>query len=97
MKTSDYLLQRLFRAASKARRSDPESMPAGLNARVLSQWRRLEWEDEISRLLPVFQRAVLCASAVMLLSVGWGWTAGSQESAGHTALANYAMKVQLSP
>ena len=54
-------------------------------------------EDEFALLAALFRRGVVFASLIMVLSMGWGWMQGRSENTGETALANYAMNIQLPP
>jgi hypothetical protein len=89
-------LQRLLKAAAGAKRDHVEAMDPAIAARVLSQWRIVDGED-LAPLLMLLRRAVLYSALVMMLSLGCIWAAGRSESASQTALANYAMKIQLPP
>ena len=97
MKDSSDPLQRLFRAAASANKASPVSPPPALASRVLSHWRDAADEGEFAALASLFRRAVACAAGIMVLSIGWGWMQSRAENPGETALANYALNIQLPP
>jgi hypothetical protein len=97
MKDSGDPLQRLFRAAASANKTSPISPPLALDNRVLSQWRDAADEGEFAALASLFRRAVACAACIMVLSIGWGWMQSRADNSGETALANYALNIQLPP
>lgn len=90
-------LQRLFRAAATAPRESPAAPAPALENRALSSWRAAAGEDDLVVLASLFRGAVACAACVMVLSIGWGWVNSRAENSGETALANYALNVQLPP
>ena len=54
-------------------------------------------QDEFDLLANLLRRAVVFASLIMVLSIGWGWMQSRSANASETALANYAMNIQLPP
>lgn len=97
MKTSNDPLQRLFRAAALASKEKPSAPPSALENRVLARWRNAGIEDEFDLLANLLRRAAVFASLIMVLSMGWGWMQSRSENGSETALANYAMNIQLPP
>lgn len=97
MKMSNDPLQRLFRAAAMASNEIPAAPPAALENRVMARWRNAEAEDEFDLLANLLRRAAVFASLIMVLSMGWGWMQSRSENDSETALANYAMNIQLPP
>jgi hypothetical protein len=97
MKTPDDPLPRLFRAAALAPEGVPVSPPIHLENRFIVQWRNSENEDESAIFFDLLRPALLFAGCILLLSIGWNWTQSSNENASETALANYAMNIQLPP
>lgn len=97
MKKSDDPLQRLFRAAAMASNEVPDSPPSNLEDRFIARWRNSEIEDESALLVNLLRRAVVFAGCILALSVGWNWMQSRNENAAETALANYAVNIQLPP
>jgi hypothetical protein len=97
MKQSHDPLQRLFRAAALASKEMPAAPPAALENRVMARWRNAGIEDEFDLFATLLRRAVVFASLIMVLSIGWGWMQSRSENASETTLANYAMNIQLPP
>ena len=97
MKSFDRSLQKLLDAAARAPKEAPSQLPFALEARVLARWRSLEMEDEFDQLVNLFRRAVVFGSLIMILSIGGSWLQNRSESASLTALASYAMTIQLPP
>ena len=97
MKDSGDPLQRLFRAAASANKASPASPPPALASRGLSHWQDAADAGEFAALASLFRRAVACAACIMVLSIGWSWMQGRADNTGETALANYAMNIQLPP
>lgn len=95
MNESDHSLQKLLNAAAQVRSELPESPPFAVEAAVIAQVRSAPREDEFAALLRLFRRATVFAVVVMTLSAAWHHF-GTKNSAGATALANYAM-MQLPP
>ncbi|MFO1475868.1 MAG: hypothetical protein U1F98_04370 [Verrucomicrobiota bacterium] len=89
-------LDRLLRSAKRAKPAVPDSLPFGLEARVLSEWRRAPAAEDVSLAL-LFRRAIVCASLIMALSAGCYWVSRLQESPSKTVLTNYVLTVQLEP
>lgn len=97
MMNSNEPLPRLFRAAALATKELRASPSSALENRILIQWRNIEGEDEFAALANLFRRAVAFAACVMLLSAGWDWTQSHTDRSATTALANYALNLQLPP
>jgi hypothetical protein len=97
MKKSHDPLQRLFRAAALAPKEIPAAPPVALENRVMARWRNAGIEDDFDLLATLLRRAVVFASLIMVLSMGWGWMQSRSANASETTLANYAMNIQLSP
>lgn len=97
MKPSDHLLQRLFRAASRAPRETDESMPRFLENRLLTHWRSAGGLEEFPSLGALFRWAILYAAIIMILSIGCSWVESRRESISKTGLVNYALTIQLPP
>jgi hypothetical protein len=71
MNHAEFCLQRLFRAARRARSPLPVEVPFALEARVLGAWRRgLDAEEDEAGLLPIVQKAFLCACAILVITAG---------------------------
>ena len=96
MRKSEDPLQRLFRAAALAPREAAELSPAIQN-RVLAELRRPAAADEFDLLANLLRRAVVFAGVIMVLSIGVSWMQSRSENDRGTALANYAMKMELTP
>ena len=91
-------LQRLLKAAAQAPKAAPVTPPFALETRVLAQWRAAAGEDEFAFLTKLFRHAIVYASLVMLLSIGWNFLEKSKgATASTTALAEYAMTMKLPP
>jgi hypothetical protein len=97
MKKSDDPLPRLFRAATMAPDEAAAPPPFDLENRLIAQWRNAGTEDESALLVHLLRSAVLFAACIMVLSMGWNWMQSSNENAAETALANYALNIQLTP
>jgi hypothetical protein len=97
MKKSDDPLPRLFRAAALASKEAPGSPPCNLEDRLIARWRKSESEDESALLVNLLRPALLLAGCIMVISLGWAWMQSSNENTAETALANYAMNIQLPP
>jgi hypothetical protein len=96
MNPLDHSFQRLLDAAAKARVEMPGPLPGSFEARVLAQWRTAGAEDEFLVLAGMFRRAAIFAALIMALSAGWNYLE-NRSDAGTTALASYAIKMQLPP
>jgi hypothetical protein len=97
MKNPDKALKRLFRAAALASKEIPAAPPASMENRVLARWRNAGSEDEFDLLAHLLRRGVVFAGLIMILSMGWGWMQSRSENASETALATYALNIQLPP
>ena len=97
MKKSDDAMQRLFRAAALTSKEMSAAPPIAVENRVMARWRDAGIEDEFDLLASLLRRAVVFASLIMVLSLGWGWIQSKSENASETALATYALNIQLPP
>jgi len=97
MRNSGPALQRLFKAASLARQAPPAPLPAAVESKVLTAWRNTGMEDDFAHLVRLFRRAVAFAGVVMVLSIGWNWMETKNENKTESALAEYALAIQLPP
>ena len=97
MNPLDQSLWRLLQAAAQAPKPEPEPLPFTVEARVLAQWRARAMEDEFAWLAAMFRRAVICASAVMVLSIVWSDQEKPSAAAGVMELANYEINAHLPP
>lgn len=97
MNQFDHSLRRLLRAAARAPKEEPASLPPFLETRLLARWRSAATEDESALLAAVFRRAVVCACLAAVLSIGGSWLATRGDPAGVTALTNYEAKLQVMP
>ena len=96
MRKSDEPLQRLFRAAASAHRE--AGVPSvALQNRVLAELRTAAAADEFDLLANLLRRAVMFAGVIMVLSIGVSWMQSRSEKDRGTALANYAMEMELPP
>ena len=98
MNPLDHSLNRLLKAAAQAPKAAPGAAPFALEAGVLAEWRAAASEDEFAFLTKLFRHAVVYASLVMLLSIGWNYLGNNKGAAASTtALAEYAMTMKLPP
>jgi hypothetical protein len=97
MTWSDPALDRLLRAAAQAPKNVATSPSFALETRVLAHWKAGETGDDAAFLAGQFRRAIVCASLVMVLSIAWSWLAHLNDSPSKTALAKYALALQLRP
>ena len=93
MKQIDSRLMRLFQAAARAQRPVPQTPPYGFETRVLAHWRTAVPEMSMA---PVFRRAFLVCSALMLLAAAFEYSAGSSgTSSTELAVADSAIELSL--
>jgi hypothetical protein len=98
MNRDDVKLERLFTSAREARPAPAEQMPAHLATRVLAHWRSGAAKDDPWQMLVlVFRRGLLCASAVMLFSLAWGYDGLDAMPENDEAYANYELRADLMP
>ena len=97
MSPLDRSLQRLLKAAAQAPLDAPDSLPFGLEARTLAQWRSAPASDDFAPLAAFFRRAVIFASLITVLSMVWSSRDNGNPAAGAVALANYEIAMQLPP
>jgi hypothetical protein len=96
MNPLDHSLEKLLRAAAKARKEAPEPLPFIVEARILAQWRATEMEDDFVILARLFRPAMIFATTIVVLSGTWNYFEAKNE-ASTMALASYAIKMQLPP
>jgi hypothetical protein len=100
MNANDDSLQRLFRAAARAREVSPEEMPEAMKARILARAFSapgLSREPETPLLwLLHLRRALVGAVAVMVVCLVWGWMADAGRGAGVKELATYEWSISFS-
>ena len=98
MNGDDMKLQRLFASARSAEPAPAEEMPPHLAARVLAHWRSGAAKDDPWQMLVlVFRRGLVCASAVMLFSLAWGYDGLDTMPENDEAYANYELRANLMP
>ena len=90
----DSSLQRLFRAAARARQELPTEAPFGFEVRVLNAWRAGLADDYAVVLAPLFRRAFVCACAVIIVSAAL--TLGSWRESAPNELSTVDSVMQLS-
>jgi hypothetical protein len=77
MKNADSPLDRLLRAAAQSRPAVDEELPFGFTTRVVAGWLAATGAERIgldAKLQAMwFRRALLCAVAVMAITVGWSF------------------------
>ena len=93
MNQIDPRLQRLFEASARAPRPQPEAIPFGFDTRVLAHWKS---ELEENGLAPLFRRACLISSAVMLVTLLVSYSNSTSSSSGaEVTLADSAVELSL--
>ena len=97
MNHDEHALRRLLKAASQSPTETSEAMPFALEARILAQWRRAAVEDDSMLLIGLFRRAVVCAVAVMIMSIGWSQFSAAREVPGATTLARLEQVIPVTP
>jgi hypothetical protein len=97
MNQFDHRLQRLLKAAARAPREEPVSLPPFLETRLLARWRAAATESDSALITTVFHRAVVYACLAAMLSIGGSWLAIRGDTAGVAALTNYEAKLQVMP
>jgi len=97
MNHDEHALKRLLKAASRSQAKTPDAMPFGLESRILANWRRDEAEDDSVLLASLFRRAVICASIVMVVSIGWSQLAAAREVPGAVVLTNFEEVIRVVP
>jgi hypothetical protein len=90
-------LDRLFKAAAQAPREDPPPLPFILEAETLARWRSRIPDEETEHLAVLFRRAVICASMIMLASIGWSRLEHEREPAVATVLTQYEIAMDILP
>ncbi len=94
MKNSDQSLDRLLHAAGQYRPFAPaEEAPFGFATRVVAGWMAGAGRDghafEARLQVLWFRRALLCAVAVMAISVGWSFKTDTATTNDEMAIASY--------
>ena len=97
MNHDEQALRRLLKAARRSQTEGRESLPFALETRVLVQWRRGEVEDDSALLMSLFRRAVICASVVMVVSIGWSQFSAAREVPGAAVLAKLEQVIPVGP
>jgi hypothetical protein len=97
MKHDEQALERLFRAARQAQPETQGSMPFPLEARILAGWRSAVPEDESLLLATLFRRAVIFATVIMILSIGWSQVEDTPKVPGAVVIANLEQGLQVVP
>jgi hypothetical protein len=93
MKNSDPSLDRLLRAAAQYRPAVEEEPPFGFTTRVVAGWlagagaERIKLDEKLQAMW--FRRALLCAVAVMAISVGWSFKTDTAAPTDEMAIASY--------
>jgi hypothetical protein len=94
MKNSDQSLDRLLRAAAQHRSAQPavagSEPPFGFTSRVVAHWLAGAGRDRIGLEALWFRRSLLCAVAVMAISVGWSYKTDTAAPNDGMAIASYA-------
>ncbi|HVM46806.1 MAG TPA: hypothetical protein VMU04_02215 [Candidatus Acidoferrum sp.] len=100
MKTPEDSLQNLLALAARAPRP-PEAAgepPFGLETRVLAGWRAAHEPDEPAFLFLFLRRAMIAASFILLLSLGWSVTQSGVSATGEDAAQlDYQIQMSLNP
>ena len=90
MKNSDQSLGRLLRAAGQCRPAvTEETPPFGFTTRVVAGWIAGGGREGFGLETLWFQRAFLCAVAVMAISVGWSFKTDTATPNDEMAIASY--------
>ena len=98
MRANDQSFGRLLNAAAKAPSEAPGAPPVGLETRVLANWRALQAEEEPAFLFLFLRRAMVGATAVLVLSAAWSLTRPSLSAAGQEAASlDYQIQMSLNP
>jgi len=97
MKHDEQALERLLRAARQAPGRTQGPMPFPLEARILAGWRSGVPEDESLLLAALFRRAVIFATIVMVLSIGWSQLEDTNKVPGAMVIANLEKVIQVVP
>lgn len=97
MNHDEHALKRLLKAAKQSQRETPVSMPFPLEARILAGWRSAVPEDESLLLASLFRRAVIFATLIVIVSIGWSRMGDANEVVGAVALASLEKVIQVVP
>jgi hypothetical protein len=90
MNNPDSSLDRLLRAAGNYRPAlDAEAAPYGFATRVVAGWRSGSTREGSGLEALWFRRALLCAVAVMAISVGWSYKIDTAAPNDEMAIASY--------
>jgi hypothetical protein len=97
MKHDEHALRRLLKATSRSQAESPGTLPFATEARILAHWRSGEAEDDSELLASLFRRAVIWASVVMVLSIGWSQLNAAREVPGAATLAKLEHVIPVVP
>ena len=96
MKSSNDPLDRLFKAAARARKAETGEAGFALEARVLAGWRS-ERDGNGDVLLMWLRRAAVCASLLAVASLAWNYRALTGGRGDELAVADAAMRTGVEP
>ncbi len=88
-------LDRLFRAAARARHPEGAGHAAEMEARVMAAWRSNPAGDFSGLLVFWLRRAVAMACVVVLLSAAWSFRQGGETTVDAMSLADTAVQTAL--
>jgi len=97
MKHDEHALERLLRAARPPQSEAPGSMPFPLEARILAGWRSGAPDDESVLLATLFRRAVIFATVIMILSIGWSQLEDANKVPDAVVIANLEQVIRVVP
>ena len=97
MNHDEHSLRRLLKAAKPPQRETPVILPFPLEARILAGWRSVGPEDESLLLATLFRRAVIFATIIMFVSIGWSRIHDVNEVPGAAVMANLEHVIQVVP
>ena len=96
MNPNDDQLDRLFKAAARARASESRAATFTLEARVLASWRATR-ADGGEVLLTWLRRAAICAGVLALASLAWNYHDLTRAGGDELAVADAAMRTGVEP
>jgi hypothetical protein len=96
MNSNDEKLNRLFKAAARARQAESGAAGFALEARVLADWRRTR-DDNGGVLLFWLRRAAICAGILALASLAWNYHDLTRAGGDELAVADAAMRTGIEP
>jgi hypothetical protein len=97
VRNTNNALRKLLKASAQSPKPDPDLLPWTVETRVLAAWRTGIDRNELTPLPALFRQALVCASMVMLLSIGWNYVQSRNETAYSMVQASYEMTVALLP